>query len=325
MTADVPVNRPARLTDEELSSFTASATILVVDDEESIRFTFDTFLSKVGYTVLSAGRMTTAKQLMDDNDIDLIFCDIVLPEGSGIELLGRARQTEKDCPVVMITGQPAIETAAAAVRAGAYDYLVKPIRKDDLLRITAKALAQRVLEVERRRIQEENERHRRHLEAIFSSVQDAIITVDTVGRIIDVNRAVERICGTAAIELLHQPMAAVDNPCLQRCFESATAILAGGDSIRQRHPTADHHHSRIDRLDGPVGLCQQLGVGLRVNMAHAARLIPQVLLVPNLYGLHLAPVAFGHLRHKLGIVNRIRGQPLNASIVVGGPGPVRCL
>ncbi|MDJ0781647.1 MAG: sigma 54-interacting transcriptional regulator [Desulfosarcinaceae bacterium] len=212
----------------------APATILVVDDEESIRFTFDTFLSQAGYAVLSAAKLAVAERQLAENEVDLIFCDILLPEGSGIDLLKKVHQAERDCPVVMITGQPAIDTAAAAVRSGAYDYLVKPIRKDDLLRITGKALAQRALELERRRVQAENERYRRHLEAIFSSVQDAIITIDTDGRIIAVNRAVAGISGMTDTELLHQPIDLVDNACLQRCFESVAAILAGGASIRQR-------------------------------------------------------------------------------------------
>lgn len=212
----------------------ADATVLVVDDEESIRFTFETFLSKAGYTVLSAEKLAAAQLRLEEKAIDLIFCDILLPDGSGIDLLKYVRQAEHDCPVVMITGQPAIDTAAAAVRTGAYDYLVKPIRKADLLRITDKALAQRRLEADRRRVQEENERYRRHLEAIFSSVQDAIITVDTDGCIIAVNRAVARISGVADTELLDQPMEAVENPCLQCCFESVLAILAGGGNISQR-------------------------------------------------------------------------------------------
>ena len=96
--------------------------ILIVDDEESIRITFEMFLKREGY-----GRITTASSLEDaliainEEPFDLIISDIVLEGASGTDLLKHIRKTGVLCPVVMITGFPNIETATEAVRYGAFD------------------------------------------------------------------------------------------------------------------------------------------------------------------------------------------------------------
>ena len=76
--------------------------ILVVDDEESIRFTFEAFLGDSGYEVLTAESAAEANALMDQHRFDLIFLDIMLGRDSGISLLKEIRARFATCPVVMI-------------------------------------------------------------------------------------------------------------------------------------------------------------------------------------------------------------------------------
>ena len=101
--------------------------ILIVDDEESLRFTLQSFLEDDGYLVSTAETFAEAKQLIGQNIFDLVFMDIQLGRHSGLELLKIIREKFMHCPVEMITGVPEVATASEAVRNGAFDYIPKPI------------------------------------------------------------------------------------------------------------------------------------------------------------------------------------------------------
>ncbi|MHB8988901.1 MAG: sigma-54 dependent transcriptional regulator [Desulfobulbia bacterium] len=162
--------------------------ILVVDDEESLRLTFQMFLGREGYgPVLTASTFEEALALIEQQTFDLIISDIVMEGASGIDLLRRVRELGLECPVVMVTGYPNINTASEAVRLGAFDYLAKPVKKADLLRTARMALQQYGLWKEKERLTEEKERYQQYLETIFRSVRDMIITVDHDLRVVQMN------------------------------------------------------------------------------------------------------------------------------------------
>ncbi|MBU0484353.1 MAG: sigma 54-interacting transcriptional regulator [Proteobacteria bacterium] len=167
---------------------TSENRILIVDDEESLRLTFKMFLTKEGYgPVDAAATFEEAIALIDQHIYDLIISDIVLEGNSGIDLLRYLKESGADCPVVMVTGYPNIESASEAVRLGAFDYLSKPVKKEGLLRVSRMALQQYALWKEKEKLQEDKERYRQYLETIFRSVRDAIITVDSQLRIVEMN------------------------------------------------------------------------------------------------------------------------------------------
>ncbi len=169
---------------------TEEAAILVIDDEVSLRNTFRIFLQRAGYkTVIAVGSFAEAVKVVTTQMFDLIICDIVLESHSGIDLLRRFRQLGVNCPVVMITGFPQVETAAEAVRLGAFDYLAKPVEKEALLKIARLAIQQHHLEQAKQAADLAREQYRRFLETIFKSVSDSIISVDTNMNIIKVNTA----------------------------------------------------------------------------------------------------------------------------------------
>ncbi|MFH2124433.1 MAG: sigma 54-interacting transcriptional regulator [Pseudomonadota bacterium] len=164
--------------------------ILVVDDEESLRHTFQIFLKRQGYSpVIMAATFEEAVTALTNQPFDLIISDIVLEGASGIDLLKRTRELGLDCPVVMVTGYPNVETAAEAVRLGAFDYIPKPVEKETLLRTARLALQQRKLEQEKKRAELEREQYRTSLETIFRSVTDAILTADRDFNILRMNPA----------------------------------------------------------------------------------------------------------------------------------------
>ena len=110
-----------------------SARILVIDDEETIRFTFERFLMAEGYIVVSAGSCREALARINEMSFDVIFVDIILGDGSGIDILREIKARGLSCPVIIITGEPGIVTAADSLRLGAFDYLPKPINQESLL------------------------------------------------------------------------------------------------------------------------------------------------------------------------------------------------
>ncbi|BHH84511.1 sigma-54 dependent transcriptional regulator [Desulforhopalus sp. 52FAK] len=173
------------------------AAILVVDDEVSLRNTFRIFLERAGYkTVIAVASFTEAVKAVSRQMFDLIICDIVLESRSGIDLLRRFRQLGVNCPVVMITGYPNVETASEAVRLGAFDYLTKPVEKETLLKTARISIQQYHLEQARQVADQAQKQYRHFLETLFKSVSDSIISVDPNMNIMKVN--------SAASDLFHQ-------------------------------------------------------------------------------------------------------------------------
>jgi len=170
------------------------SSILVVDDEASIRETFHFFLSREGYErILTADGFEQAIGFIKAGKIELIISDIILEKSTGIELLKFCRKNDIDCPFIIITGFPEVETAAESLRHGAFDYIVKPVDKETLLRTVRLALQQRGLELSRRRAEAERERYRVFLDTVFKSAGDAIIIVDEEQKIVKINEAAQAL------------------------------------------------------------------------------------------------------------------------------------
>jgi len=146
--------------------------ILIVDDEESIRLTLATFLSNAGYQVETAEDVPTALERLKDGNFDVVVSDIVMPRVTGVELLQTIRKESPRVQVIMMTGQPTIETAAATVRAGAFDYLFKPAPKDAILRCVANAAKLKATEDERARVAEELERQHKQLQDTYGRLRE---------------------------------------------------------------------------------------------------------------------------------------------------------
>lgn len=100
--------------------------ILIIDDEKAIRKTLTEILSYEGYKIEEASDGEEGLKKFRDRGYDVVLCDIKMPKLDGIEFLEKARETNPDIPVIMISGHGTIETAVEAVKKGAYDYIAKP-------------------------------------------------------------------------------------------------------------------------------------------------------------------------------------------------------
>lgn len=108
-------------------------TILIVEDEQVLRQTLATLLTDEGYDVLQAANGREGHDVALANRIDLVITDVRMPEMDGMTLLGHLRQLMPETPVIMLTAYGTVQTAIDALRAGAVDYILKPVQFDDLL------------------------------------------------------------------------------------------------------------------------------------------------------------------------------------------------
>jgi len=137
--------------------------VLLVDDEPSLRLTLTAFLKRAGYEVVAAADFQSAL-LHLSSGFDVAVVDINLPGRSGIELLQEINTRESYVPVIMITGELNLSVIPEIVRAGAYDFLTKPIIKEVLLKAVGRAAEKRVLSTEKRRLEQEIQQRAADLE-----------------------------------------------------------------------------------------------------------------------------------------------------------------
>lgn len=118
------------------------ANILILDDEESIRFSFHRFLTAEGHQVTTAASYSEALARMDERKFHLILADIVLGDGFGINILQEVVHRVLKTKVIIMTAYPTTETEQLSSRLHAADYLVKPLRQKGLLDAVQRTLDQ---------------------------------------------------------------------------------------------------------------------------------------------------------------------------------------
>src|ERR1700691_3546537 len=132
----------------------ASRRILVIDDEENIGRSLRMILERGGYQLSAVGSAAEMRAFPDRSRIDLFLMDVRLPDASGIDLLRELQAGEITAPVIMISGHATIADAVEATRAGAFDFLEKPLGRDRVMVAVKNALEQGSLKQENRRLRE---------------------------------------------------------------------------------------------------------------------------------------------------------------------------
>lgn len=133
----------------------STSRILVVDDEESIREFFEIMLKREGYEVLTACHGRDGLEVLKKHQVDLVISDIQMPEMSGMEFLSSAKELDPDTLFLMITAFGSTETAVEAMKLGAYDYVQKPFKIDEVKIIIQQALEKRSLKLENQQLKKE--------------------------------------------------------------------------------------------------------------------------------------------------------------------------
>ena len=196
--------------------------ILIVDDEMSIRVTLSEFLKEEDFIVEIAENVEIAMDLLSKYTFDVVVTDIIMPQISGIKFLKLIKENHPTIQVILMTGEPTIETASMAIRTNAFDYLTKPVGKKDIIKAVSSAIKVKKIDDERRHLLKEKEQYQDNLEhlvdlktadleesearfkAISESASDSIISINDEGQIIFVNKATESIFGINKNELFGQ-------------------------------------------------------------------------------------------------------------------------
>jgi two-component system, NtrC family, sensor histidine kinase HydH len=244
--------------------------VLVVDDEPSIRLTMGEFLKRAGYSVLIAADYDSAAMLKAD-DLDAAVIDINLPGKNGIQLLQKITSAEIYVPVIMITGEPNWSVLPEIVRAGAYDFIAKPITKNVLLNVVGRAVEKKRLTDEKRRLEQEIKRYAEELETRVAERTAEL--VETHKRLV----MQERIAalGRAAAQVAHE----VKNPLAGLLLYSlhlkskATSFSESEISLVDKIvDTINHLNSRVEQI---LGFARP--VNLRVRSENLNQIIDDIL------------------------------------------------
>lgn len=145
------------------------AKLLVVDDEKNLRLVVQKELSRQGHEVETASDGEEAWEAIESKDYDVLLCDINMPRLDGIGLLRRVREK---CPtppeVIMLTGQATVESAIEAMKLGAYDYLTKPYRLNELAALVGQADEKQQLKIDNQRLRAQIERSNKQIPDIVA-------------------------------------------------------------------------------------------------------------------------------------------------------------
>ena len=193
------------------------ARLLVVDDEKTALANLEHVLAKEGYEVMATQSGPTALKLLEKEEFSVVLTDLRMPKVDGMEILERCHELYPDTEVIMITGYATVDSAIEAMKKGAYHYIAKPYRLDEVRKVVAEA-------VEKNRLKKENLELRKKLERFQGDVE-----------IITQNLKMKRL-----LEMAKQVAPTDCN------------VLITGESGTGKELLAKHVHQHSLRFEGPM-------------------------------------------------------------------------
>ncbi len=202
--------------------------VLVVDDEESIRFSLKKFLGDAGYEVCTASHTTDAKAIIADNEFDVAIIDRILAGGgSGIDIVRHIRDAQPFCEPIMISAYPSFTSASENLMYETFAYLTKPIKKNELCQKVKEA-------VEKGITKKGSKHHERILQSIFDSSPNAIVIYDLSCIVKFVNPSFTRIFGYKKEEVIDRHIPDILTDWEQDKIKSEIADLIAGKTVPER-------------------------------------------------------------------------------------------
>ncbi len=194
--------------------------LLIIDDEENMRHMLSKVLSKAGYAIETASNGHEGLKMTTGNDFDFILCDIKMPNMSGMDFLKAARDKISSTTVIMMSAYGTIDTAIEAMKLGAYDYISKPFKTDEVYLTLKKA-------EERESLRQENRLLKEHIKKIEGNLN--------FGNLVAKSDAMQKTLRIAA-----------------KAAQYKTTVLILGDSGTGKELIARAIHSEGDRSDMPL-------------------------------------------------------------------------
>ncbi|MDF1535108.1 MAG: hybrid sensor histidine kinase/response regulator [bacterium] len=211
--------------------------ILVIDDEKFFRDLMANILVDEGYEVHVVGTGAEALAACAEGRFRVVVMDLVLPDIIGTEVLARIRERDPGIAVIMVTAYASMESAIEALKAGAYDYIKKPIVKEDLVHSVQRALERQYLSI--RNVQlvrqleariEEMKIMSREKEEVFRILDEGLVIMEDSGRIFDLNPKAVELLGGGSSPLAGTDFFETGFPVPEGFMTSVQA--AGGQAVR---------------------------------------------------------------------------------------------
>jgi DNA-binding response OmpR family regulator len=158
---------------------TLNGHILIIDDEAALRQTLTRILQRTGLQVTSAASGQEGLNYIAQQSFDLVYLDIRMPDMNGMEVLKIIHASHPELPVVLFTAQPDLSSALEALRQGATDYLLKPLKPNDIVERTRAILARRRMELRKQEIQEQIEALQAELHSLATDVSPPTQPIST--------------------------------------------------------------------------------------------------------------------------------------------------
>ncbi len=207
--------------------------ILVVDDERFFRDLMQNILEDEGYQVITVDCGEEALKACTAGSYQVVVMDLVLPDIMGTEVLARLRERDSEIAVIMVTAYASMESAIEALKAGAYDYIKKPIVREDLVNSVERALERQHLAVRNKQLVrqleariEEMRAMSREKEEVFRILDEGLVIMEDNGRIFDLNLKAMDLLGGGRSPLAGSDFFAMGFP-LPEGFMSAVESRAG--------------------------------------------------------------------------------------------------
>jgi DNA-binding response OmpR family regulator len=171
--------------------------ILIIDDEASLRQTMARILLRAGFEVTTVASGKESLSILNEHSFDLVYLDIRMPDMNGLDVLKIIHEQFPELPVLLFTAQPDLHSAVEALRRGATDYLLKPLKPETLVERTRAILSDQAKKKRRREIQRQMEELQSELDAL-----DALTPVEKkTGPLTDASSDRFIKCGTLTLDL----------------------------------------------------------------------------------------------------------------------------
>ena len=194
--------------------------VLIIDDEKNMRHMLQVMLNKAGYASKTAANGLEGLELLGREDFDFILCDLKMPKMDGMAFLEKSREKYPEKTFIMMSAYGTVDTALGAIKLGAYDYISKPFKQDEVLLTLKKA-------EERERLKEENQELKTKINEIEKkySFNNIIARSEAMAEVFDLVR---------------------------RVSDHNTTVLITGDSGTGKELIAKAIHTSSPRVDRPL-------------------------------------------------------------------------
>jgi two-component system cell cycle sensor histidine kinase/response regulator CckA len=207
------------------STEAAELSVLVVDDDSQLLRTLSDILRLNGYRPTTASNAKDGLALADLDAPVIALVDLRLPDMDGMELVTRLKATSENIEVVILTGNASVDSAVSALRQQSFDYLIKPVRPEDLFRTLERAGER----FHRKRAEAALRESEEQMQRIFAAVNDGLLITDASGCIVQSNPAASRIAGVLPEELLGVQMTTLLRPLSQEASVRQTPVGEDGE------------------------------------------------------------------------------------------------